>query len=105
MWKAAAILLVVVILGTIPFFLASLRRRAALNPSSFALTVSAGTSLAILVAFYIGLLDVLVARSETGLYLLGVLVAGANFAIVLGTGRVFYRLYERLVTKGPSRRA
>jgi hypothetical protein len=79
----------------------ALRRRGVLHPATFALTVSAGSSLAILVAFYLGLADVLIARRELLLSRLGLLIAGANFAIVYVTGRVFYKFFARLVARWP----
>jgi hypothetical protein len=89
------------ILGIVPFLLLGLRRRGRLTPSSFALTVSAGTSLAILAAFYLGLLDVLVARRELALFLLGLILAAANFVLMYLSGRFFYKRFARLPRNPP----
>jgi|SRR3990172_2261120 len=99
MWQVFAGLLTLAILGLIPFRLFILRRRGVLDPGSFALTVSAGTSLAILVAFYLGLADVLTTRRELTLSLLGLLIASMNFAVVYLTSRVFYKFSSQLLAK------
>jgi hypothetical protein len=104
MWQVFVGLLTLAILGLIPFLLFILRRRGALNPANFALTVSAGSSLAILVAFYLGLADVLISRRELVLSLLGLLIACVNFAVVYLTSRVFYKYFARFLAKTPGRR-
>jgi hypothetical protein len=101
MWQVFVVLLILAILGFMPFLLSILRRRGVLRPASFALTVSAGSSLAILVAFYLGLADVLITRRELGLSLLGLLIACVNFAVVYLTSRVFYKYLTRLLAGRP----
>lgn len=101
MWQVFVGFLILTILGLIPFRLFALRRRGALNSAGFAVTVSVGSSIAILVAFYLGLADVLISRRDLGLSVLGLLTAGMNFAVVYLTSRFFFKYFMRLFRNTP----
>lgn len=83
-----ALIFALVILYLIPVRLVNLYRKGLLTESSFAWTFVVGWCLAILAVFYLGLADVLVARHDA---VLGLAIAGVNFALGYPIARLFYR--------------
>lgn len=92
--------LALVILYLTPVRMVRLYRKGQLTPTSFALTFATGWSLAILVLFYVGLAETLIARRDPLLTALGLIVATVNFALGYPIAFVFHgRLVKSLLKR------
>jgi hypothetical protein len=87
---AVALSLALIILYLTPVRMVRLYRKDQLTPISFALTFAAGWSLAILVLYYIGLAETLIARRDPLLSALGLIVAILNFVLGYPIAFVFH---------------
>jgi len=99
----AALGLALVILYLMPLRMVRLHRRGQLTPRRFALTFAIGWCLAILVVFYVGLIETLIARRDPLLTSLGLFVAGVNFALGYPMALVFHGRVMKLLLKRFSR--
>ena len=95
--------LALTILYLMPRRMIKLYRRDQLTARSFALTFAGGWSLAILVFFYVGLAELLLARQDPILTALGLLVAIANFALGYPIALVFHERVIQILLKRYSR--
>ena len=95
--------LALVILYLMPLRIVRLHRRGQLTPRRFALTFATGWSLAILVVFYVGLVETLIARRDPLLTALGLIVASVNFALGYPIALVFHERVVKSLLKRLSR--
>lgn len=86
-----ALILALLVLYLVPIRIVRLYRRGKLTATSFALTFAVGWVIVILLVFYLGLANILLARRDPLLSALGILIAAVNFALGYPIARVFYR--------------
>ncbi|MCH7611629.1 MAG: hypothetical protein IIB10_13205 [Chloroflexi bacterium] len=79
------------ILYLIPRRIVGLHQKGQLSGQSFALTLSTGWSFAIIAFYYIGLGGVILDKRDPLLTVLGLVVAGLNFALGYPVARLIYR--------------
>lgn len=89
-WLLAAVL-AGGILYLIPRRIVGLHQKGQLSGRRFALTLSTGWSLAIIVFYYVGLIGVILERREPLLAALGLLIAALNFVLGYPVARLLYR--------------
>jgi len=95
--------LALVILYLMPLRIVRLHRRGQLTPRQFALTFAIGWSLAILVVFYVGLVETLITRRDLLLTSLGLIVASVNFTLGYPIALAFHERVVRSLLKRFSR--
>ena len=104
-WLLAAVL-AAGILFLIPRRIVGLHQKGQLSGRSFALALSAGWSLAILVFYYVGLIGVILERRDPLLTSLGLVFAALNFVLGYPVARLIYRyLLIPLVDRKPGGQA
>ena len=89
-WLLAAVL-AGGILYLIPRRIVRLHRKGQLSERRFALTLSVGWSIAIIVFYYISLIGVILQRRDPMLTALGLLIAALNFVLGYPIARLIYR--------------
>ena len=91
--------LALVVLYLMPLRIVRLHRKGRLTPRRFALTFAIGWSLAILAAFYVGLVETLIARRDPLLTALGLIVAIVNFALGYPIALAFHERVVKVLLK------
>ncbi|GMR11536.1 MAG: hypothetical protein BMS9Abin28_2371 [Anaerolineae bacterium] len=89
-WLLAAVL-AGGILYLIPRRIVGLHQKGQLSARRFALTLSIGWSLAIIVFYYVGLIGVILERRDPLLAALGLLIAALNLMLGYPVARLLYR--------------
>ena len=89
-WLLAAVLAGGILYLT-PRRIVGLHQKGQLSGQSFALTLSTGWSLAIIVFYYIGLMGVILERRDLLLTGLGLLIAALNFVLGFPVALLIYR--------------